>query len=52
METCNEGKFLETSCTYVLVLFRIKGSIAGKYATIAISHAEDKNMERMKSQTS
>ena len=38
-----EGRFPETKYNYALVLFRIKGSIAGKDVTIAISPAENKN---------
>jgi len=30
------------------VLFRVKGSIVGKYVTIAISQAEDKNYIKSK----
>ena len=38
-----EGRIPKTSRSYASVLFRIKGSIAGKDVTIAISPAEDKN---------
>ena len=38
-----EGRFPKTSCSYALVLFKIKGSIVGKDVTIAISLSEDKN---------
>jgi len=37
------GRFSETSIGYAKILFKIKGTIAGKDVTIAISPTEDKN---------